>query len=103
MLKFKDTAEGASKKENVAKCCKMVEALREPIPQIVDLQLGVQMSKADGAFDVVLLSTFRNEGDLDVYQNHPEHEKVKTFLGKVVSERSSTSRYKTGWRRPWCM
>ncbi len=89
MWKLKNEAEGASKKENAERLRRMIEALREPIPQIVELEVGFQMEPAENGFDVALVSSFRTRSDLELYQKHPEHQKVITFVRSVTRERAA--------------
>ena|SRR5579859_1186296 len=87
MWKLKEEAEGHSKKENITAVKSKLESLKAAIPQIVELEVGIQMEPAEAASDVVLFSTFKSKGDLDIYQKHPEHQKVAAFIRSVVSER----------------
>jgi Stress responsive A/B Barrel Domain len=44
-------------------------------------------SKTD--FDIALYSEFESYADLDIYQEHPEHLKVASFIGKVRTARAA--------------
>ena len=67
----------------------MIEALRKSIPEIVELQVGFQMEPSETAYDVVLISSFRTKSDLELYQKHPEHQRVVKFVGSVTSTRAA--------------
>lgn len=88
MWRLKEAAEGASKLENAAKMKAMLEALKPVIPQIQNLEVGMNMVEANAAYDVALYSEFAGLEDLDIYQKHPDHEACKEFIGKIVSERA---------------
>ena len=88
MWRLKETAEGASKLENAAKMKEMLEALKIVIPQIQNIEVGMNVVAAGAAYDVALYSEFASLDDLDIYQKHPDHEVCKQFIGKIVSERA---------------
>jgi hypothetical protein len=97
MWKLKEEAEGAGKKQNALEMKKRLEKLKGPISEIQELEVGLQMEpspfvktsgdKPEAAYDLVLYSTFRDKGDLEKYQKHPEHQKVVEFVKKVVADR----------------
>ncbi len=84
MWKFKESAEGATAQENVKKAKALLEGLVEHLPEIKELEAGVDFNRSERAFDLVLYSTFASKEDLDAYQIHPEHKKVAQFIGSVV-------------------
>ncbi len=88
LWKLADSAEGASKNQNSLKIKEMIEALRKSIPQIVKVEVGINVNKSDAAWDVALYSEFKSQQDLDIYQEHPEHKKVAAFIGKVRTDRA---------------
>lgn len=81
MWKFKDNADGKTKQENIMIFKGMLETLPPIIPQIISLEVGVNINP-DG-YDAVLVSEFENETALEIYQNHPEHKKAAEFCSKV--------------------
>jgi len=89
MWKMKDRAEGSTGKENARKLREMILALRKPISEIVDLEVGLPKAGSDTEWEVVLVSSFRSAKDLDAYQRHPEHQKVVKFVGSVTSARAA--------------
>jgi hypothetical protein len=94
MWKLKNFAEGASKEQNMKKMKAELDALRNKIPQIKHLEVGINMAPSAAVYDVALYSEFANEKDLDSYQKHPEHLKVAEFVGKVKESRAVVD-YKT--------
>ena len=83
MFKFKDTAQGRSKAENLEAARARMLALKEEIPEIVDLEVyfGAPGSAPDN-YDYILVSTFRNMEEMLRYQNHPSH----VAFGQFVKE-----------------
>ena len=88
MWRLKDTAEGAIKAENAVKMKERLEGLIGVIPEIKALEVGFNVLESPAGFDVVLYSEFASLEDLSAYQVHPEHEKCKDFIGKIVSDRA---------------
>ena len=87
MWKFKESAEGASKAANVQIFKDGLEALIPIIPQIIDLEVGVNEVESDASYDVILVSTFANMEDLKIYASHPDHVAVGDFCAKVRESR----------------
>jgi len=76
MFKLKDLAEGASKSENAKRVKVYLESLKEKIPQIKSMEVGINLTESDIAYDVVLVSEFDDRETLSIYQKHEEHMKV---------------------------
>lgn len=88
MWRLKEQAEGATKEENAQKMKQMLEALKGMISEIVQIEVGINRLESPAAYDVVLYSEFTSLEGLNAYQIHPEHEKCKEFIGKIVSDRA---------------
>ena len=88
LWRLHDFADGNSKAENARKLKKRLLALKESIPQILQMEVGINIAGGDpNAADVVLYSEFENLEALQAYQQHPEHQKLVQFLNKVRSEK----------------
>jgi hypothetical protein len=87
MWKLKDFANGNSKEENAAKIKLMLEDLNGKIPGLIKLEVGIDFSNTENSSDIILYSEFKSKEDLNAYQIHPEHEKVKPFVLVCRSER----------------
>jgi len=87
MWKLKDFAEGADRARNAKRVKIELETLKLSIPQIVHLEVGINILSSDAAYDVALYSTFNTEADLELYQNHPDHRAVAEFIGKIRESR----------------
>jgi len=89
MWKLKEEAEGAIKTENIRKMVRVLEALREQIPGIRNLEVGVDSCELPGTSDVVLIAEFDDFAALRNYIDHPAHQKAGEFVGKVRAERAA--------------
>ncbi len=87
MWKLEDFADGRIKLENAKIIKENLEALVGIIPEIVKLEVGIDILGTNQSYDVVLVSEFKNLEELDTYAKHPEHVKVGEFVGKVRKDR----------------
>lgn len=83
MFKFKETACGKTKAENLRAARERMLAMRGVIPEIREMQvyLGAE-GAAQGNYDYVLVSDFDSLEDLARYQAHPVH----VAFGQYVKE-----------------
>lgn len=82
MFKFKDE----SKSSNIEEVIKRLNALVELIPTLKSMEVGVNFTISERAFDLSLYSTFETKEDLDAYAVHPEHLKVVELIRSVTVE-----------------
>lgn len=87
MWRLKDTALGNDKAVNARLIKQRLEALRDRIPGLLKIEVGLDFSATDQSADMVLYSEFENRQALDAYQAHPEHEAIKPFVLSVRSDR----------------
>ena len=74
---------GVSNKNETLKQLKdQMEDLKNSIQEIAHLEAGINFSKRDAAYDLVLVSDFQSEEDLETYRQHPEHLKLIDELKK---------------------
>jgi len=73
--------------EEISSIRKELESLRERVPGIKRLVVGVPENPSGPMADVSLYSEFETWDDLRAYQVHPEHQKVVEFLKTRVTER----------------
>ncbi|SKA90466.1 Stress responsive A/B Barrel Domain [Caloramator quimbayensis] len=85
--KLKDEAEGNKKCENAKIIKERLEALRNIITEIKNIEVGININDSSSAYDVVLYSEFETLNDLEKYQKHPEHVKIAEFIGKIREDR----------------
>lgn len=83
-------AEGASASENAQKLVGMLRSLPAAIPEIVELDAGIDFSNSEASYDVGLLTKFNSVQDLEAYRVHPEHQKVIAFVKATTSGRAVT-------------
>ena len=63
-------------------------SLSNSIKELHHLEFGVDFNGSEAAYDAALYSTFTTKEHLQAYQIHPEHEKVKAYIGEVTSARA---------------
>lgn len=80
MFKFKEEA----KSENIKKAAAMLNALSEKIQPLLSMEVGLDFSHTERAFDLSLYSTFNTKEDLATYANHPAHLEVVAFIKEVT-------------------
>lgn len=83
MWKLKDE----NKTENALKIKTDLEALKNKIDVIVNIEVGINIEKSDAAYDIVLVSEFASQAELDEYQINPDHKAVSGFVRSVVVDR----------------
>jgi hypothetical protein len=81
-------AEGASGTENARKLVDQLNELPGKIPEIVELEAGLDFSKSPASYEVGLLTKFRTKEDLETYRVHPDHQKVVRFVQATTSDRA---------------
>lgn len=86
MWKLSDVAEGKTRDENAAVIKEELEHLSEIIDGLLAFEIGSNFNPA--GFDLVLYSEFTSIEALRAYDVHPEHLKVRSYIHKVISDRS---------------
>ncbi len=87
LLTLHDNAEGNTKLENAQLAKAKLEALKDLIPDIIDIEVGINLVGEASSVDICLYSTFKDEAGLKAYQVHPEHRKVLPFITAIKAER----------------
>jgi hypothetical protein len=82
MFKFKDE----NKSSNIQEVTKRLNALVGLIPTLKSMEVGINFTISERAFDLSLYSTFDTKEDLDAYAIHPEHLKVVELIKSVTVE-----------------
>ena len=85
--KLKEEAAGASQAQNAAKLKGLLEALPALIPEVRELEVGLNLLAGDQAPQVALYTVFDDDAALQRYQVHPEHPKVVAFVREIAAER----------------
>ncbi|HTY60320.1 MAG TPA: Dabb family protein, partial [Bacteroidota bacterium] len=73
--------------ENLRKAKAMLDALPGRIPEILSMEIGIDITGGAASGDLVLSSSFATTATLEAYQAHPEHQKVVPFLRAVQSSK----------------
>ncbi|TAM02529.1 MAG: Dabb family protein [Paraburkholderia sp.] len=87
MWKLKESAEGATREENLVKFKALLEGCRNLVPGTLHLEVGLAQPGLASTFDIALVSDFTDKAALDAYQDHPDHVVVKKFAGAVSEGR----------------
>ncbi|GAB4183549.1 MAG: Dabb family protein [Calditrichia bacterium] len=87
MWKMKKELAGNEKNAALSLMKSQLEGLKEDIPLIRFLEVGLNFNKSDAAYDIVLVTDFQSKEDLNAYQVHPAHQKVVEFVRSVTEKR----------------
>ena len=77
----------AARRANCQAVRRVFEGLRHKVPGLLELEVGIDISRIDYACDVVLYTVFDCEASLASYASHPEHLNAKQELGDTRTER----------------
>jgi hypothetical protein len=83
-----ESHEGMNREQLLREIKSRIEGMRGVVPQVREIEVGIDFNGSAAAWDIVLYSTFDSRADLDAYQVHPAHEKIKTFVGAVTTARA---------------
>ena len=89
MWKFKEFAQGRTKKENLELVKSMLEELPEKIDFIRHMEVNFNINDKAGMFDAVLISEFDTLEDVKRYRVHPEHMAISDYVALVKEDRAS--------------
>ncbi len=85
-----ENAEGKTRAENAEIIKTQLENLANFIPEIKKIEVGINLPNAPKTnFDIALYSEFESFETLDIYQEHPEHKIVASYIGKVRTSRAA--------------
>ncbi|MDX1294885.1 MAG: Dabb family protein [Sulfurimonadaceae bacterium] len=80
MFKFKEE----NREANMEKAKSMLEALVDKITALKAMEVGIDFSRSERAFDLSLYSTFDTKEGLNEYAVHPAHLEVVAFIKEVT-------------------
>ena len=86
MFKFKEE----NKKANLIQAKQMLENLMGSVPSLRSIDVGFNEIEAERNMDLSLIAVFESKEGLDLYDMHPEHQKVVTFIKTVVEYTKAT-------------
>lgn len=81
MFQFKEE----NKEANLAQVKMMLEALPNKIGTLKSMEVGIDISRSDRAFDLALISMFEDQAGLNEYAMHPEHLEVVSVIKEVTT------------------
>lgn len=80
MFQFKEE----NKEVNMAIVKTMLEALPSKIKSLKKMEVGIDISKTERSFDMVLVSHFDDQEGLDGYVPHLAHQEVVSIIKEVT-------------------
>lgn len=83
MWKLHEFAEGRSKAENARLMKQWLEQLKDKIADVQYLEVGINFTASEDAYDVVLYGEFNDRQALEDYQVHPEHLQFKNKIQNI--------------------
>lgn len=86
MFRLKATQPGQSIEENKNKLKAELIELKDQIPELKAVEVGLNISASPNSYDLVLITVFDNLKDLDIYRNHPEHQKLMIYINEIKKE-----------------
>ena len=82
MFKFNEK----NKQNNIEDVTNRLNNLMSLVPYLKSMEVGINFTDSDRAFDLSLYSTFDSKEDLQAYAVHPEHLKVVKLIKSVTIE-----------------
>lgn len=82
MFRFKEENKDANLKEVTSRLNDLVEL----IPTLKSMEVGIDFSRSERAFDMSIYTTFDSKEALGEYAVHPEHLKVVELIKSVTLE-----------------
>ncbi len=73
--------------ENLEKMKRELQTLKNSISYVEELEVGIDYLQTPASADIVLITSFRDQAQLDSYRTHPAHLKVVEFVNKVTASR----------------
>ncbi len=74
-----------NKEANMAQVKALLEALPQKIESLKSMEVGMDISRSERSFDLVLTSTFEDQEGLNAYAVHPAHLDVVRVIKEVTS------------------
>lgn len=87
MWRFAESAEGKTAKENMEIVRERLLALPAVIPEILEMQVGRDVSRTEMSYDMMLITEFSSLEALHTYKVHPAHMAVAAYVAKTTTAR----------------
>jgi len=88
-FKFKESAEGKTRAENMEQVRSLLLDLPPVIEQIKSMEVGVDVLRGDTSYDMALVADFDSLEALAQYTVHPRHKAVSDYVAKVREARAA--------------
>lgn len=59
-------------------------SLQEKVEELQKIEVGINFCEEDRAYDIALLTDFKDKEDLETYAMHPYHLEVVSYIKKVA-------------------
>lgn len=82
-----DAATPAEREERAETLAAALRSLPAHVDEIRSLTVGLNVLDRPGNWDLVLTVDVDDESALEVYRNHPEHQKVMGLIQELVADR----------------
>ncbi len=92
MAKYKESALGCTKEENIRRMKAMTEGLKDKVPTLKRIEVGVNVLHGPDDYDVVSYSEYEDMQAAQATVKHPAHDELIAAL-KEVTEGSHTVTY----------
>ena len=73
-------------RENAKKAKALLEGLKDEIPQIVDVECGLDEVRSARSFDLCMIMTFNSREDFEIYDEAEPHQVVRRFIQSVRTD-----------------
>ena len=90
MVKFTDR--GKVKELSIEFKSKLLELIKK-IPELKNMEVGLNVNTKPSAYDLVLIAGFDDEEGLNKYRIHPAHVKVLDFMKNIVEKTAVVDYY----------
>jgi len=87
MWRLKSEAKRPDGIENLDRIERSIDAIRQSVPGVLQMQIGVNEAPAADAADLVLLAQFDSWEALHAYERHPLHDELRALIGPLRIER----------------
>ncbi len=84
MAKYKESAQGRTKQENMLLGKQKTEAMAAQTPSIKRIMVGINMLAVPNAYDVVSYSEYEDMKAVEATETNPAHDELIAFLHEVV-------------------
>jgi len=58
--------------------------MKENIKILKDIEVGINFSEEERAYDIALLTDFENREDLNIYAKHPFHQTIIAYMKSIA-------------------